>query len=119
MRTVREAPHAMPLLPALLALSSILPSLLGPVVVTFVLLRVTSVVIPLPLIALLYAASIPVFFFSRSSWRRHRNRREADKLGAVLPPWVEDRSWLGFGVMKAQIAALERGYMGNISIVIN
>lgn len=98
--------------PVLRALVSILPHVLGPPAGIYVALRLISLNVPLLFSIPLYIVSAPMFFAASVMWTKHVNRREATKLGAILPPFVEDDSWLGRNVMNAIIQNFDKGYLG-------
>jgi hypothetical protein len=103
----------MPLLPAILALRDILPSVLGPPLVTYALTRLAppAPLLPLWLALPLCVLAAPVFFVARAFWRRAIAAREAKRRGARLIPWVAD-GWLGRGVVRASTDNFANGYLG-------
>ena len=82
----------MAVLPALQLTVSLLPSLLGPPLVTYFVLTRVPLHVPLAglLIAILSVISLPLVMYVSLKWRDFRDRRDAERLGAVLPPRVKD-----------------------------
>ncbi|KAI0321298.1 cytochrome P450 [Amylostereum chailletii] len=100
----------MAVLPVLQLLTPLIPYFVCPPSVVYWALYPYA---PVAVIVFFCLASVPLTFVGSLLYRRYHNRREAARLGAVLPPFVQDSSWLGRGVMKAMLTDFDEGYIGD------
>jgi len=102
----------MALLPALQLIVSLLPSLLGPPLVTCLVLTYIPLHIPGLLIAILAAVSLPLVAYASLKWRDFRDKRDAERLGAVLPPRVRDPTFFNTTPLTIAVDNMKHGVLG-------
>ena len=91
---------ALPLPPGPRYLLRKLPNLLFPLAVILVISYVSPLNIPVWLLPPVCIFSFPVNFILATKWQQYRNKRDANALGAQLPPVVEHKLPGGLDLMK-------------------
>lgn len=93
---------------------SLLPLLLGPPAIIYVLVQISSVNLPWYATVALCLGSLPFAFACWIQWETWRDERNAKRLGAVLPPRVFDPSIGGGNILKRMVDNFRRGYLGTL-----
>lgn len=96
---------------------SLLPLVLGPPAIIYTLLRVSSASLPWFATIPLYLASIPLALALRFQWKMWCDERNANRLGAVLPPKVFDANVAGGNILKRMVENFRYGYLGTLSCI--
>ncbi|KAL0949002.1 hypothetical protein HGRIS_009101 [Hohenbuehelia grisea] len=105
-----------PILPYLLQR---LPRLVAPLALVFAVKRtVEPEVLHLPgiLWAVVYAASLPLALTVGVLWKDWTDRREAERLGAVMPTRVRDSKPGGLTLLKTMVKNFKTGYIGDMFV---
>ena len=102
----------MALLPALQLIVSLLHSLLIPPLLTCLVLTYIPLHIPGILIVFLAAISPPLVAYVSLKWRDFCDQRDAERLGAVLPPRVKDTTFFSTTSLATSMNIMKHGLLG-------